>query len=130
MWNAKVKVLGLDIPVPWIATNDIGALATMMFNNPEEYIGRGLKPVGDWKTVRECRQIYQELSGKKPSRIPLPIWLMKLAVPQTTDMVNMWEWMLSVDDMTAVQNDPLTDYLTEFKDVRSFLQQELASEAN
>lgn len=125
MWNAKIKVVGLDVPIPWIATDDIGALATMMFNNPDEYIGRGLKPVGDWKTPGECRQIYQELAGKKPFRIPVPLWLMRRMIPQMTDMIKMWEWIHTVDDMTAIQNDPLSDYLSDFKDVRSFLQQEL-----
>lgn len=127
MWNVKVKVLGLDVSVPWIATDDIGALAAMMFNNPDEYIGRGLRPVGDWKTVCECRQIYQEIAGKKPFRIPVPVWLMRRMIPQMTDMVKMWEWMPDVDEMKAIQNDPLSDYLSDFKDVRAYLQQALAN---
>lgn len=127
-WNAKIKVIGKNLSVPWIATDDIGALATVAFNNPDEYIGRGIKPVGDWKTMDECLQIYQAMAGKKPLRIPLPIWLMRLMIPQMTDMVRMWEWMRSINNMPAIQSDTLSSYLNDFTDVRTFLQREFSKQ--
>lgn len=60
-------------------------------------------------------------------RIPLPIWLMRLMIPQMTEMVKMWEWMRSIDNMPAIESDPLSNYLVDVTDVRTFLQRELAS---
>lgn len=122
-WNAKVKIVGKNLAVPWIATDDIGALAALIFDHPDEYLGRGLKPFGDWKTLGECIQLYQEAAGKKPFRIPLPLWLMRRMIPQMADMIAMWEWMAAVEDLPAKQTDSLSDFLNDVTDVRSFFQQ-------
>jgi hypothetical protein len=51
---------------------------------------------------------------------------MRLMIPQMSDMVRMWEWMRSINNMPAIQSDTLSSYLTDFTDVRTFLQRELA----
>lgn len=61
MWNAKIKILGEHHNLPWIAADDIGGMAAVIFSQPEQYIGRRLKPVGDWKTVGECRCHWSEM---------------------------------------------------------------------
>lgn len=123
-WNAKMKIVGEDLPIPWIATDDIGALAALIFNNPDVYMGQELKPVADWKTLGECRQLYREIAGKNPFRIPLPLWLMRRMIPE---LVQMWEWMLETEDLEKTRLEPLLDIYANTTDVQSFLQQKLLS---
>jgi len=120
-WNAKMKIVGKNLSIPWIATDDIGALVALIFSTPGEYIGKDLNPVGDWKTMGECLELYRHFVGKRPFRIPFPIWVMRPIIP---DLVKLWEWMASVDDMRSVQNQPLSELLDDPTDVRLFLEKQ------
>lgn len=124
MWNAKMKILGKNFCVPWIATDDIGGLAAIIFSKPEEYIGHSLMPVGDWKTVGECAQLYQEIRGKKPFQIPMPVWMLRRIEPE---LVKMWEWMRDLGDLRKFEFDTLELIYPDTMDVRSFLEREFAN---
>ncbi len=119
MWNAKIKVLGDDYCVPWIASDDIGGLASVIFAQPDAYIGKRLNPVGDWKTLAECQQIYQEIMGKKPVRWPLPVWMLRRNQPE---LVKMWGWMRTLDDSEMSALQPVSSFSINATDVRTFLQ--------
>jgi hypothetical protein len=46
---------------------------------------------GDIKTLRESQAIFTQIDGKKPTRIPLPLWLFgKMA---GDEFIEMWKWM-------------------------------------
>jgi uncharacterized protein YbjT (DUF2867 family) len=123
-WNAKIKILGKDYYVPWIASDDIGGLAATIFSQPETFIGRRLKPVGDWRTLGECQQIYREITGKKPPRWPMPVWLLRKMQPE---LIKMWEWMRGLNELDRSMLEPVASLYAGVTDVRAFLRRELSS---
>ena len=90
-WGAKVKILGWDAPIPWVAVRDIGVAAANIFENPETWIGKDVSLFGDIKTMRECREIFMEVDGKKPFRLSLPLGLFKKMAGE--ELVIMWHWL-------------------------------------
>ncbi|PVF95817.1 NAD(P)-binding protein [Serendipita vermifera] len=54
-----------DGPIPIIAASDIGKWALVAFKNPDEWIGKDLKVVVEWKTPREIAKIVEEELGEK-----------------------------------------------------------------
>ena len=90
-WGAKVKILGWDAPIPWVAVRDIGVAAANIFENPETWIGKDVSLFGDIKTMRECRDIFMEVDGKKPFRLSLPLGLFKKMAGE--ELVIMWHWL-------------------------------------
>lgn len=122
-WNAKMKILGRRYPVPWIASDDIGGMAAAMFADPDTYIGKRLKPVGEWKSLGECEQIYREIAGRKPPRWPMPVWMLRKMQPE---LVKMWEWMRDDVTLETTMLEPVASVYTKATRVRSFLQGALA----
>jgi uncharacterized protein YbjT (DUF2867 family) len=91
-WNVTEKILGRDFQLYWIAVQDIGRVVAQVFKHPEEYTGKEINIAGDYKSMAECREIYESVYGKKPFRIPAPVWLFKL---MQKDLWLMYQWMLS-----------------------------------
>ncbi|PVF95818.1 NAD(P)-binding protein [Serendipita vermifera] len=54
-----------DGPIPIIAASDIGKWALVAFKNPDEWIGKDLKVIVEWKTPREIAKIVEEEYGEK-----------------------------------------------------------------
>jgi hypothetical protein len=77
--------------IGWIAADDVGTIASMVFAQPERFIGQELHLCADARSIRECRNIYREITGKNPSRLPIPVWLFKLMAGQ--DLVKMCNWL-------------------------------------
>jgi uncharacterized protein YbjT (DUF2867 family) len=90
-WNVTGKVLGDDFPLIWIAAEDVGAVATKVFADPETYIGNEIQIAGDKKSMAECREIYKSVHKKNPFRIPAPVWIFKI---MQKDLWKMYQWML------------------------------------
>lgn len=124
-WNGKMKILGKNFPVPWIATDDIGGMAAVIFSQPETYIGERLQIVGEWKTLGECKQLYKEVTGKNPPRWPMPLWVLRRMQPE---LVKMWEWFRTLDDADARALEPVSAIYTDATDVRTFLRQKLSKQ--
>lgn len=93
-WSMQARVMGEDLPQHWIAVDDIGAAAAVVFAQPETYLGREIVLVGDRKSLGECRQIYQQVMGKQPSRMPFPVWIFERFIAR--DVVVMWRWLRDV----------------------------------
>ncbi|HFQ94216.1 MAG TPA: NmrA/HSCARG family protein [Anaerolineae bacterium] len=91
IWGFSPKVLGWDTPLPWVAVRDIGIANANIFENPADWIGREIILCGDVKTLSECREIYKAVNGKKPFRIPLPLWLFRKMAGD--ELIVMWRWM-------------------------------------
>jgi len=64
-----------DKPYQTIATDDIGAFATLAFERPKEFIGMDLEIAGSELTNSEAAQIFSRVLGKpvKFQRLPMPI---------------------------------------------------------
>jgi uncharacterized protein YbjT (DUF2867 family) len=91
-WGTMPRVVGWDLPIPWVAVHDIGVAIANVFAQPEGWIGRGLNLVGDVQSMRSCREIFARVTGRKPFRVPLPAALFaKMAEPE---MVQMWRWLV------------------------------------
>jgi len=46
---------------------------------------------GDIKTLGESQVIFTQIDDKKPTRIPLPVWLFKKMAGD--EFIEMWKWM-------------------------------------
>jgi uncharacterized protein YbjT (DUF2867 family) len=91
-WGAGPKVLGWDLPIPWVAVRDIGQAIANIFADGNAWVEREIELYGDVRSLREARQLFLDVTGKKPFRIPLPLALFnKMAGEEFTLM---WRWMV------------------------------------
>lgn len=91
-WGAMPKVVGWDTPVPWTAVSDLGTAIANIFTNPDQWIGRDINLIGDQATLRRCQTLFKEITGKKPSGIPLPLFLFNKMAGSEFEV--MWRWMV------------------------------------
>ena len=94
-WHLAPKLIGWEKPLPWVATDDIGAVAAKAFQNPERWAGRILEIVSDRQSLGEARSIYRAIHGRAPFRFPMPLWAFKRFVGE--ELVIMWQWQASAD---------------------------------
>lgn len=87
------KLLGADKKVPWIAVDDLGAIAARIFADPRKYIGQDIKVTSDLKTINEVRDIYQEVLGKKAPHFPMPLFMFRMFTGN--DLIIMWKYLRS-----------------------------------
>jgi uncharacterized protein YbjT (DUF2867 family) len=90
-WYVWPKLSGINRPIGWISVQDVGAIAAKAFANPDEYVGKDLPLAADVKSLFECREIHKEVTGKYPSRFPMPVFLFEKIVGK--DLANMWRWL-------------------------------------
>jgi uncharacterized protein YbjT (DUF2867 family) len=90
-WGVEPKIVGWDLPIPWVAVHDLGQAVANAFEDPEEWVGRDVPICGDIKSLGESQTIFEQIDGKKPTRIPLPLWMFeKMAGDEFTAM---WKWL-------------------------------------
>jgi uncharacterized protein YbjT (DUF2867 family) len=85
------KLMGAQRRLPWICVDDLGAIATRAFADPDRFIGAGLKLAADICSIAECREMWSEVMGRAPRRFPMPVWLFKRFVG--SDLITMWRWL-------------------------------------
>ena len=90
-WGAEPKIVGWDLPIPWVAVHDLGKAVANIFEDSEKWIGRDVAMCGDIKTLGESQAIFTAVDGKKPSRIPLPLSLFGKMAGE--EFIEMWKWM-------------------------------------
>ena len=90
-WHLMPKLMGATRPLGWISTDALGIIAAKAFSAPERFIGQEINLASDVQSIEECRAIWREVMGKKPSRFPMPIWLFQRFVG--TDLTTMWRWL-------------------------------------
>jgi uncharacterized protein YbjT (DUF2867 family) len=90
-WHAMPKLAGGGTPIPWIAAEDVGAMAALAFAHPERFGGQEVPLASDVKSLDDCRAIYRAVMGQAPPRWPLPIWLLERFAG--TDVTRMWRWL-------------------------------------
>ena len=73
-WYVWPKLSGIHRPIGWLSVQDVGAIAHKAFANPDDFLGRDLPLAADVQSLAECREIFKEVTGKYPSRFPMPFF--------------------------------------------------------
>jgi len=98
IWHVMVKLMGGGRNVPWLAVNDVGAIAARAFAAPAGFIGREIQLASDVKSLDETREIWRDVFGKPPSRFPMPVFLFeRIAGHAGKDLPIMWRWLRTHD---------------------------------
>src|SRR5919107_1899365 len=90
-WHLMPKLMGTDRRIPWLAVDDLGAIAARAFGNPDQFVGTELRLAGDLRSIAECKAIWAEVMGRAPRRFAMPVWLFERFV--STDLTTMWRWV-------------------------------------
>ena len=121
-WYVWPRLSGVNRPIGWISVQDVGAIAAKAFADPDEYIGKDLPLAADVKSLAECREIYKEVTGKYPSRFPMPLFLFEKFVGK--DLADMWRWLCT--NHFDLSTDLTRDVHPEAMTVRTWLQRTAA----
>jgi uncharacterized protein YbjT (DUF2867 family) len=88
-----------------LSVEDIGAIATVVFQNPERYIGRKIVIAGDRLTVDEMRQTYERVTGRKAKRWSFPSFVARLLSAEGYRQLQ-WNnnpgWQFSLDEVRGI----------------------------
>jgi uncharacterized protein YbjT (DUF2867 family) len=86
--NRKIFMPGLagalksDTRFHMISVEDIGWFVAESFANPATYLGKAVDIAGDSLTIAEMKQVYRNVTGKSPSNLKLPFWVMRVLSPE------------------------------------------------
>jgi uncharacterized protein YbjT (DUF2867 family) len=86
--SGTFESLGMDpaTPLQMIAADDIGAFATLAFENPQAYIGQGLELAGDELTEPQTVEVMARVIGLPVNLVP------PAGPPPNEDMARMIGW--------------------------------------
>jgi uncharacterized protein YbjT (DUF2867 family) len=114
MWQVMPRVMGAARRLPWICTDDLGAITAKVFAAPQRFIGQELTLASDVQSLEQCRTIYREVMGKNPPQFSLPSWLFSRFGFVGRDLITMWRWLgteaidLDTAPTRAIYPDALT----------------------
>jgi uncharacterized protein YbjT (DUF2867 family) len=127
IWHVMPRLMGASRPLPWICTDDLGAIAAQAFAAPERFVGKVLTLASDVQSLSQCRVLYREVMGTPPSQFPMPIWLFQRFGSVGRDLTTMWRWLrtgevdLDTTPTRAIHPEALTmrSWLSRQKATRS-----------
>jgi uncharacterized protein YbjT (DUF2867 family) len=94
IWHVMARLMGGDRNVPWLAVDDVGVIAARAFSEPERFIGVEVQLASDVNTLNETQEVWTEVFGKPPRRLPMPVWLFeRIAGYAGKDLPIMWRWL-------------------------------------
>ena len=93
VWHIMPALMGSATPIVWLSAADLGIIAAKAFAEPGRFIGQDLKLLSDVKSIDDCRQLYQEVMGRKPPRFPMPPQVFERFGFMGRDLVTMWRWL-------------------------------------
>lgn len=93
VWGLMPELAGDQTPVPWLAVDDLGAIAARTFAEPAGFVGTELPLAAEYRSITELRQAWTAEKGRKPRRFPMPLWLFERFVGK--DLPTMWRWLAS-----------------------------------
>ena len=94
-WRIWPKLAGDRRPIPWVAVDDLGAIAAIAFARPEEFVGKAMGVASDVQSLAECRALHRDVMGHGPRTFPMPIWLFDRFTRK--DITTMWRWTATHD---------------------------------
>ncbi len=80
-----------DTKLQMIATDDIGGIAAIVFDNPEIYAGKEIEIAGDDLSIPEVAAIYCKVTGRKAVFSELPMDVLK---SNSEEMAAMFQWFI------------------------------------
>lgn len=90
-WGVEPKIVGWHKPLPWVAVRDLGIAIAEIFQHRDAWVGREISLMGDVKSLDECRDAFETINGKKPARVPVPLWLFRKMAGD--EFILMWQWL-------------------------------------
>ena len=100
-WHVMPKLLGGATLVPCTAVDDVAAVAAIAFAERERFVGRDLPLAADLRSIDECRGIYRQVLGRRPRRLPMPVWMFERVASR--DLTTMWRWWQSAKPETETR---------------------------
>ncbi len=88
-----------------LCVDDVGGIATAIFQHPERFLGKVINAASDRLTVGEMKEAYLQVTGRRAKAFSIPPWLSKFL---NLDMVKQlkWNndpgWQFELDDVRAV----------------------------
>lgn len=112
VWHVMPRLMGASRPVGWLCTDDLGRIAARVFADPARWVGADLSLASDVRSIDECREIWRQVTGRRPTGWPMPAWLFERFVG--TDLTTMWRWLRTEDfqPTTETARQILPDALT------------------
>lgn len=120
-WRIWPRVMGADRPVPWLAVDDLGAIAAKVFGDPGRFAGVEVELAGDVRTLEQCRADYRDVAGREPKTMPMPMWLFDRFTRK--DVTTMWRWARNGD--LPLDTAPAQSIIAKTTTVREWLQRTL-----
>jgi uncharacterized protein YbjT (DUF2867 family) len=81
--NAKLQMIAVD---------DVGAIAAVVFSNPDEYMGKTLELAGDEITIPEAAAAYSRVLNKDVAYNELPLDVLRA---NSKEMADMFGWFVN-----------------------------------
>jgi uncharacterized protein YbjT (DUF2867 family) len=90
-WHLMPKLAGDRTLIPWLAVDDLGAIAARVFAEPSGFVGAELPLAAEFRSIDELRRAWAAVKGRTPRGFPMPIWLFERFVGK--DLTTMWRWL-------------------------------------
>ncbi|GAC1632488.1 MAG: NmrA/HSCARG family protein [Chloroflexota bacterium] len=81
--------LPADRTLQLIATDDIGAIVALVFERPQEFLGRSIELAGDELTIPQVAEAMSRATGKTIRFVPLPLEVVR---GFSEDLALMFQW--------------------------------------
>jgi uncharacterized protein YbjT (DUF2867 family) len=96
IWHVMPKLMGGGRPVPWLAVDDLGAIAARVFADRARFVGADLPLAADVQSMDEARSTWQDVTGRPPRRFAMPVPIFqRIAGVAGKDLPIMWRWLRS-----------------------------------
>ena len=92
-WHVMPTLMGSSRQLPWLCTDDLGAIAARAFAAPHQFVRNDLTLASDVQSLDDCRLIYREVMGRDPRRFPMPVWMFERFGFVGRDLTAMWRWL-------------------------------------
>jgi uncharacterized protein YbjT (DUF2867 family) len=117
VWHLMPKLMGEDQPVGWLSVDDLAVIAEKAFSDPGRFAGRDIALASDVQSIRQCRDIWRDVTGRAPRRFPMPVRLFERF--SGTDETTMWRWLR--DNHVDLDTEPARDIHPGARTVRQWL---------
>ncbi len=93
--------LKADTKLQMIASDDIGAIAAIIFDNPEKYTGKEIELAGDELTIGEMAQAFSKSFGKEVTPVEVPVDVVRSGSKEVGDM---FQWFIDHGYKADIKN--------------------------
>jgi uncharacterized protein YbjT (DUF2867 family) len=118
-WSTMPRLMGEDRPVPWVCADDLGALAARAFADSDTYAGAALTVATDVESIRGCRRTWQEVTGRPPRGVPVPVGVFEWMAG--TGLTTMWRWLETGD--VPLETAPTRALVRQWHSVEGWLRE-------